>query len=94
MIGRTDWDENEPRIEITLEDNEEPNVSIGEEAIEFELEIKVSNLLPDESYALLMTKDGHEKKVCQFNSNEEGKAKIEYTINSDALAVFRCVKSE
>jgi hypothetical protein len=69
-------------------------VSIGEEAIEFELEIKVSNLLPDESYDLLMTKDGQEKKVRQFKSDEEGNAKIDYTINSDALAVFRCVKNE
>jgi hypothetical protein len=38
-------------------------VSIGEQAREFKLEIKVSNLLPHEIYGLLMGKDGDEKKI-------------------------------
>ena len=41
-----------------------------------------------------MKKEGHEKKIRQFKSDEDGKAKIDYTISSDSLAVFRCVRNE
>ena len=40
-------------LRITLDDNKEPNVSIGEQAIQFQLHITARNLTPGKSYAIL-----------------------------------------
>ena len=59
VLGRSDSDGDSPRIEIMLEDKLEPNVSIGEQPEEFELQIKISNLSPGEKYVLFVKENGH-----------------------------------
>ena len=40
-------------IRITLQENREPNVSIGEQSCDLELKLKISDLEEGENYALL-----------------------------------------
>lgn len=90
-------------VHITVDHWDEPNVTLGQTPIQFNMTVTVEDLTSGENYTLLRYDTYTNIPSTNFNTNgassfesftATGTTQVfQHTVNSDGFAAFRCVKS-